>query len=608
VFLLSAQFPGPTTPRDFVTMFLTSDQALAKNEDGEDPPRHFMVISRPCLHPDTPQRDGYIRGQYESVEFIREIPIKKAPKRASSTNNLLNGGNGQSRNRSSSTMSKEAIVRNAKKNHPDDDHESERQAAGSESDLAKSESGRARGHTISFDKSRGSDAKGEHLDVKPEEDESETNPIEWIMITRSDPGGSVPRFMIERGTPGGIVSDASKFLDWACAKDMDDLESDSESSGEDGEKRENGEKLEHKSHEHNHEKDLHNWQTNGHLAGIEEVSTPTTEKPSPLPQDNILAAQQRVGEAGVEPENSSNSNGLYAMVTGAAGLASEYIASHAPQVISNHLSSYGTQVPPIENVQPEPVREQTPEKASLKSRRGSVSSLGSASSVGSFASALERYETAKADNDDASSQLTTRSEADTRIISAQDKELQKLAEKKRKLDEKLNKARDKELTKKREDTAKEEEAIRKAEEAHEKEVKKQEEKYRKEVEKLEQKKAKEARKAEEKKRKVREKDERTRLLRELEEVKAQNEVLRKEKDILRSQVGDLQAENTTLAARVGRLGAQGEEVLREVRQEVGKAGRLRASSLKGLARAPSYRTTVSTGSGERENTKLSSES
>lgn len=43
----------------------------------------------------------------------------------------------------------------------------------------------------------------------------EQNPVEWIMITRSDPGGSVPRWMVERGTPGGIIKDAEKFIGWA---------------------------------------------------------------------------------------------------------------------------------------------------------------------------------------------------------------------------------------------------------------------------------------------------------------------------------------------------------------------------------------------------------
>jgi hypothetical protein len=85
-------------------------------------------------------------------------------------------------------------------------------------------------------------------------------------------------------------------------------------------------------------------------------------------------------------------------------------------------------------------------------------------------------------------------------------------------------------------------------------------------------------------------------MRELEDVKAEVSLLKKEKDILRLQVGELQAENTTLAVRVGRLGTKGEEVLREVREEVGKSGRLRASSLKGLPRPSSMR---SSGSGEK---------
>ena len=91
-------------------------------------PRHFMVVSIPVTHPDTPPRNGMIRGFYESIEMIREIPL-------------------------------------------------------------------------------------------PASDDAETNPVEWIMVTRSDPGGGIPRFMVERSVPSSIVQDAVKFLDWACAKD-----------------------------------------------------------------------------------------------------------------------------------------------------------------------------------------------------------------------------------------------------------------------------------------------------------------------------------------------------------------------------------------------------
>jgi hypothetical protein len=132
-----------------------------------------MVISIPVTHPDAPPRQGLVRGSYESVEMIREIPL--TPSKSSSTSDLL------------------------------------------KHDRKKS---RERGGTIGFAESRGPEAKGEQIDRNDEDDEDdETNPVEWIMITRSDPGGGIPRFMVERNTPSSIVADAGKFLNWACAKD-----------------------------------------------------------------------------------------------------------------------------------------------------------------------------------------------------------------------------------------------------------------------------------------------------------------------------------------------------------------------------------------------------
>ena len=180
MYQLSAQFPGPTAPREFVTLFLTSDNGLSEaSKVGNVIPRHHMVVSIPVTHPGAPNRSGMVRGQYESVEMIREIPLPTAKSPASaSTSNLL------------------------------------------KHDRKKS---RERGGTIGFAESRGPDAKGEKIDRLDDEDEddAETNPVEWIMITRSDPGGGIPRFMVERGTPSSIVQDAGKFLDWACAKDDD---------------------------------------------------------------------------------------------------------------------------------------------------------------------------------------------------------------------------------------------------------------------------------------------------------------------------------------------------------------------------------------------------
>lgn len=90
---LFAQFPGPTAPRDFVTASLTSsthlDEIAGSVPSAADPPetggppspqRQFTMISRPVQdHPECVEREGYVRGQFESVEFIRELPGRGSP-------------------------------------------------------------------------------------------------------------------------------------------------------------------------------------------------------------------------------------------------------------------------------------------------------------------------------------------------------------------------------------------------------------------------------------------------------------------------------------------------------------------------------------------------
>ncbi|KAL5046198.1 hypothetical protein BDW71DRAFT_182308 [Aspergillus fruticulosus] len=137
VYHVSASFPRPTTSRDFVVMIVTWDEGFVDNEgdDGngiqreEREGRSWMMVSKPVEHPDAPEGEEYIRGQYESVEMIREILVDKD---------------------------------------------------GSDTDA-----------------------------------ESEPNPVEWTMVTRSDPGGTIPRWMVEKGTPKSICTDAAKFLEWA---------------------------------------------------------------------------------------------------------------------------------------------------------------------------------------------------------------------------------------------------------------------------------------------------------------------------------------------------------------------------------------------------------
>lgn len=96
-----------------------------------------MLVSKPCVHPECPQRQGYIRGYYESVEFIREIKIHKRLRRTRSSVDLQN--------------------------------------AAISPTLENDQDGRPRG------------------DERQGDEECDTI-IEWVMITRSDPGGSVPRF------------------------------------------------------------------------------------------------------------------------------------------------------------------------------------------------------------------------------------------------------------------------------------------------------------------------------------------------------------------------------------------------------------------------------
>ncbi|KAF3394282.1 hypothetical protein F1880_005187 [Penicillium rolfsii] len=162
VYHVSAQFPKPTAPRDFVAMTITSDVGLQVGGT-KLPGRSWMMISKPCDHPDVPHRHGFTRGEYESVELIREIP-KSSSNRASNGHAVEKSSSSTANNRS-----KDALV--------EDEH-----------------------------------------DVADGDDE-ETNPVEWIMVTRSDPGGNIPRWMVDKGTPRSVGLDAAKFVKWAVEDD-----------------------------------------------------------------------------------------------------------------------------------------------------------------------------------------------------------------------------------------------------------------------------------------------------------------------------------------------------------------------------------------------------
>lgn len=466
-------------------MNLTSDQLPLDQPGEEERLRHFMLISRPCLHEDTAPRDGYVRGQYESVEYIREIP-KKKPRLQSASTSDLNTMTHAGRN---STLGK-AILNDATNNNSPrmgdiDDSNDARTASGA--DISPSE-GRPRGKTISFD---AKNTNGDNQDDPNIEDNAERNPVEWIMITRSDPGGSVPRFMVERGTPGGIVSDASKFLDWACSKNIEDFNSDKEAL------------IEHEQEENVQKHEL--------------IPQPENEKyPSNSQADDRSVGLEENGTESAAPGTpKSTLNDSIELPATTSGVAVRSTSAHVPVIVSNQSPAFSSE-------------ERETANNSLPLRR-SNSSISSVSSDGSFASALEVTE--EMDNDAASTDITEGMDPK----SSEYKQLKKLERKKQKLDENLIKARKKDAKKKGDDSTKDEEFLRKAEEKH-----------RKEVERLERKKEKGLRKVEERKRKAGESAEKAQILRQLEDARAEVSRLKKEKENLKVQVMELQAMNKSL--------------------------------------------------------------
>lgn len=513
-----------------------------------------MVISKPCIHPDCPPRDGFVRGYYESIEFIREIPSKIT--RSSSTTDLPRLSQDLERPPSSEHA---ALVRNAQRTL-ERGGSGEEMLANMEADgqvpLAKAvlvREGRKRGKTISFAESRGSRAKGEAVDTHDNESHApaEQNPVEWVMITRSDPGGSVPRFLVERGTPASIVEDACKFLDWACKKEHPVKEDYGEKSLD------VDQEIERKGI---HPETLQQYHTNGHLAGIEDVSqsadssiTLTDENTRPL--DAI--APEPVQEGGIM---SSLTN---AAVAG--------IESYAPQAVIDRLPGH---------------QAETTSSSWLSNNAQDPTSDGddTAPKRPSFASTTDdaSFYSIEEPSDDASSASPESKRTTSEVnptVTRQDRELTKFLERKKTLDQKLTQTKVKETKDKDDLTSKEEDRIRKAEEKHAREVAKHEQRYQKEVAKIEAKRVKDEQKEAERKKKAEEKDEKVKLTRERDAARLELEKTKQERELLKEQVGALQRENTALVSKIGKL-EMGKKVLGEVQAEIESGGTSRSSSLR----------------------------
>lgn len=521
VYYLSAQFPGPTAPRDFVTFLVTSSKAMKESHRSEIPelaPRHYMIISKPCNHPECPPKDGMVRGQYESVEFIREIPHR--PKKTMSSHDLQSFGRDRS-GRRSPNLEHEALMRRTGQKLESVPYLGENRSAsdlsphrnfneGSARPVSRSPSGRARGATVGLPEGH---IDGRHHSIYDEYD-PEANPVEWIMITRSDPGGGIPRFMVERGTPGSIVADAYKFLNWATQQDE-----------------EVPEKMDQRPVAYpDRRASFESWQANGTLAGISEQE--------PIEDKEVTPAPSTPGNA--PATESPAHNGIFANV---AGALSSTINSYAPQAVLDRLNGPST---------PKPTTQSFPSM----SAEGTYEEDDAASTVSStsFASADSHLgDTDESPSISSSLASPSKDKTEKSISSTHDKELQKLAERRAALDKKLASAREKLMKDTESQTAKEREALKKAEERHERELKKQEEKYKREVARLEAKKEKEAKKIEERRKRQADKDEKARLARERDEAREELDMLRKEREIWQKQVGDLQKENTRLMARIGKL-------------------------------------------------------
>ncbi|KAF2773919.1 hypothetical protein EJ03DRAFT_249833, partial [Teratosphaeria nubilosa] len=452
VYQLSAQMPKPVTPRHFWELLMTSDNALGVKSESEalegnkHVPRHYMIVSRPIEHPDT-QNSSFVRGQYESVEMIREIPLHQAAQKTS-------------------------------------------------------------------------EAKGGHEDTNGMTDEhAELNPVEWIMITRSDPGGGIPRFMVERGTPDAMLGDVTKFLDWATAFDeVPDADEDAEA-----------------------QQSISEGAPSGH-DGPE--STPVTSASEP--QTYGSASQETIPppRAQTEPAVSEQQQGEEGgILTNAAHAIGTGIAAYAPASVSEQVQHY---------LHPDDERALNDNDSDDSSDTSSADSFMSAEEMRRMSTAPEAQSTDALSVASNTSELAAAKGIDKKDLSQHDKEVMKLMQKREKLDRKLAKKKEEEYEKMKKAQAKDDTEQEKTKSKVEKEMQKAEEKHKKEIEKLEHKKEREMRKAEQKRKKKDDAHKLSMVSRERDEYQSNLETFKKENKMLIDRVEELQRENTILAQRLGK--------------------------------------------------------
>jgi hypothetical protein len=358
----------------------------------------------------------------------------------------------------------------------------------------------------------------------PGPNDPEKNPVEWIMITRSDPGGGIPRFMVERNTPASIVKDAGKFLQWACSKDdFADDEGDQAPAEDAGRKR-----------SLDSQRGFSIAEANGILAG---VGTSIVDDPRP-------ASFRRPSQRTVDKDDG-----------GIIQTLAEKVEAYVPDAL-NPLHRPPTQ--------------------------GSITSTDSFASAEQFNETQERVREGLPVDDTIPTPSTPSDKSVPVSVSSLERtqtkrELEKIEQKRQQAMEKLEEAKEKRRKEEQEASLRQAKELDKAVEKHERERKKQDEKYARELQKIEERREKETKKLLLKQQKEADKNNLLKTQRERDEWKQRAELAEQENKLLHEQIRELQRETTIFVARMGKT-PEGIEILKQAREEIEGKGRKRASS------------------------------
>ncbi|KAL2170536.1 hypothetical protein VTG60DRAFT_4644 [Thermothelomyces hinnuleus] len=344
--------------------------------------------------------------------------------------------------------------------------------------------------------------------------------------------------MVEKGTPGGIINDAGRFLDWHSSQTLEDLTRPRDET----------------------------------VAGKQETNpttkSPTMQAPGQLPADASGQGHLSDGEKEHQEGAASNNNGVYGILSSALGMASSAVASRVAAFAPASLKMDHDGESSSSNVSIASADGDSASHDASLANKDNIAADGT--SARSSVDSVVLSETGSQGRSSEPSPPTGLSQAQ----SHQEKELRKLQNRMRKAQEKLERAQGRRRAKhgngndkatdvesdtagvqgKDKDKENDDQALAKLREKHEREIARQEEKYRRELQRLVDKRA-------------AEREEKANLVRELERARAERDAARKEAEILRERVSELQRQNTRLVAKLGREGVD-VEGLEGLRKEV----------------------------------------